>query len=333
MITSRASLPLLLALLVAGCGSTPSRVRFPDVKMDQVDQDRYVVAYQKDASGNFTIARSLAQVRSQRLPIEYTRSGILSQLEAHEHIWSAEAASLAHDKEDLGNLQFGGAVLGALGVVGKALDVGRAGAAVAGGAGVWDSRYKLEVQRNNYRQASEAAECARTRVESIQPAFFTAYYYQDSAKGGMLRFSKDFLSSAGGLDDEGFRRLSSVFRTINRSLVDMRRRLQAAQESVSLATPSSSEIVAAIQQKTAEQDVNTARAQGAAQSMVQAAGRGAPLGVGHQIMGLDDGQSLDALPIDDPIAQAAAAQINDATVKLALDLENDLATCVARLSK
>jgi hypothetical protein len=325
----------------------------PGVVKDATGEQRYIVAYEKDTNGHLTVARTLNQVRNERLPLEKTRTGVLAQLEAHEHIWGAQSSMLARNREDLGNLQFGGAVLGAVGVLAKSLDVGRVGAALAGSGAVWDSHYQLAVQKNNYRQAGEAARCARLKVDAIEPAFFDAYYYQSASKQGMLRFSQTLLTER-GIDETGFNRLANVFPTINRNLHDVRDRLQKAQEAVTLATPSSTDLVTALQQKNEESAPNTQRADNLTTQMTQ--GLVNKLLLNNRTLQPGDvanmskadldalqalvqkllttrGTSLDDLPLDAPEAQIVAAGVNSATVKKVLDLQTDLATCAALLSK
>jgi hypothetical protein len=361
--TNRMLLAVAFIAALSGCGSTPSRVKLPEVIPSAAGDDRYVVATTKDVLGNNITSQTLKDAKSQRLPLEVSRQGVLAQVEAHEQVWFQAGVDLAHRREDLGNSQFGGAALSAIGVIAKSIDVGRVGAAAAGGLGVWDSHYQLEVQRNNYKRASQAARCARLKVEAIQPVFFTSYYYGSGApdKMGMLRFSEELLEQ-NGLDGSGFDRLKNLYRHINTSLHDMRDALQSAQESVTLAAPSSSELVSALQQKADENEENKKRAaattqtmQGALQRLVASDSTLRALNK-NDISQLSPGEigkltagdiqalvdravaarvgtttALDSLPIDDPIAQAAASRVNSATLKQALDLKTDLDACVALL--
>jgi hypothetical protein len=220
----------------------PSQVVYPGVLPTKSTdpRDDYTVGGKKlsdpSVKGILPVARSFERVKA--------------QIDAHYATWTTAASDLSTGRDSLSNTKFGGAVVGALGAIVSKVDVTKLGAATAGGAGVWDSQYQLQVQAGNYRLAADAMRCIHTKVTKLPPAFWSATYDTSSGREGSMKLSIDEYKKFAKDDDDliaGYNRLQLLFETINASITVVRDRLQVKQESVTIATPSAEAIQNALQ--------------------------------------------------------------------------------------
>jgi hypothetical protein len=272
--------------------------------------------------------------------MEKTLRGVRAQVRAHKVLWDKEASGLAKGVDGLSNTQFAGAVIGAAGVLASSLDVGKGGAALAGGAGIWGDRYKLAVQAGNYRAGSNAMQCILKRINAIPEGFWEATYVDDEpAKNGMMRFKRAFYVNGGSGDQaaasRGYDTLQGLFLRIHETVSDVRSRLAEAQRSVKLTMPSGTEIAAALQTKQTDEKAKESQSdsmtKGAKQTVNSSPkGNALPQLPGFPSLSLQKrGLLLAPAPTEDKSDEAAykAIALDEETLKQALQLPQDLETC------
>lgn len=244
------------ALLLTGCGTTPSNVAMPygtppggNIKQDP---DRIRYKNKKDE----TIEPS-----PYVLPFEVTRGGVLAQMEAHIEVWGEQERVISHLNDNLGNGMFGGAIVSAGGALLSNLDITKIGAVIAGGGAVWGDHYKLTVQAENYRFGVQAMNCARVAVASIPANFWTTTYDES----GQMKISRTALvtaadassvANAGASVRDSLDILEGLFGTIHTTVQEIRRRLVSAQTSLKIAAANATDIQSALVSANQTQKVN-----------------------------------------------------------------------------
>ena len=251
----KAALLLILVGLVAGCGTMPSQVEFPTNAADGDSANPAEARYRvKD--------KLLSEYKEgdTTLVVERTYEGMMAQIKAHRVLWDNEARDLAKGVDVLGNTQFAGVTLGGIGALADSIGAATTGAAIAGGAGIWGNRYKLDVQAANYRTAAEAMQCIRTQIEKVPLGFWNAYYV-DGEYG--LRFDVGFFRRrTGGTAQgdearaitEGYDTLVSLHQKVHDAIESVRKKLFTAQMNTKLAMPSIEDISSALKRKQDNQD-------------------------------------------------------------------------------
>jgi len=283
---------------------------------------------------------TLNQATNTVLPVEKTYGGVLAQVRAHQVLWQKEADDLARGVDGLGNTQFAGAVLGAAGVLANSIDVGKAGAGIAGAAGVWGDRYKLSVQSSNYRLGANAMQCVFKRITAIPEGFWEATYVNDVAgEYGKMRFKRSFYVNAGSGDQaaasKGYDTLKGLFIKVYETVLEIRSRLGEAQRAVKLTSPSGTEIASALKVKQESEKTTETQSQ-SLKSGVATTVRNIPKGaalvrspgllsLGVQRLGL----LTTTAPSDEQADEAAwkALALDEETLQQALQLPQDLDTC------
>ncbi|WP_157979148.1 hypothetical protein [Rhodoferax ferrireducens] len=316
---------LLTAAILTGCGTTPSTVRLPTVVTTNSSADPNEARYRLGEKATDPL---LSQATGTVLPIEKTYGSVLAQVRAHQVLWQKESDELAKGVDGLNNTQFAGAVLGAIGVLANSIDVGKGGAAIAGGAGIWVDRYKLSVQSSNYRVGANAMQCVFKSITAIPEGFWEATYVDKiPAEYGKMRFNRSFYVASSkdqAAASKGFDALKGLFVKVHETILDIRSRLGDVQRSVKLTSPSGNEIAGALKAKldsgkTTEIQSNALK-DGAAK-MVASNATGAKL---NQL------RVLTTANVPDAEAKEAALNVlalDEETLQQALQLPLDLDTC------
>ncbi len=237
--------------ILTACGTTPSTIVLPYA----VAADENTDAPNRYHTGPKTDSPLLGAMQGTGLQLEKNIDGVVAQIRAHQVTWANEADRFAAGVDGLSNSQFAGAVVGAIGVLANSLDVGKVGAALAGGAGIWGDRYKLSVQAQNYRSASKAMQCMYKQVSAIPSGYWSAMF--DPSTGRVKTTSAQFLMLAAGQGAapvqanarQGIRSLNDTFTKIHTSVQEVRERLGDAQRKVALTSPSSGDIAMALKAK------------------------------------------------------------------------------------
>src|SRR5690606_12336522 len=88
-----------------------------------------------------------------------TLTGAKDTLYAYANTYTAKSEGLSEARYKADDTAFSGGVLGTIGGLTKSPQVALAGAAAAGGAGLYSQRYALQIQASNYLGAAQAMEC------------------------------------------------------------------------------------------------------------------------------------------------------------------------------
>lgn len=247
-ICKAAACAALITQLV-GCGTVPSTIAVPVTTppaTGTADEQRYKVSAAADA-------KSVATVGGRVLPLERSYEGVLAQVRAHQIVWQTEADNLADTVDRFGNTTFAGALIGGAGVLAKSTDVGRVGAAIAGGSGLWRDHYALATQAENYRLAADAAQCMYVAVYSLPKEFWDSMYDANGLpKVHSAYFVENVPDNLKQEAEDGYAKLATMFQRLHSSMHRVREKLAARQRTVTLATPSADEIAGALQKRTEE---------------------------------------------------------------------------------
>lgn len=325
-ILARASAAAALVMLAA-CGTAPSTIHLPRSQSvgawdsaaqkyaEDPDEAKYEVATTIGRSALSKLAHTTV------LPLEKTRGGALAQIKAHQVEWQRAADGLAASTDFTNNLGFAGAVIGAAGVIRDSLEIGRIGAGIAGGAGVWSDRYKLAVQADNYRRGAEAMQCMAVQITALPADFWSMTYHTSGGQMGEMKLPRGAFKPEGQNTPEevnqGYDKLQNLFTDIHNAVADVRKRLGTAQRKVSLASPSAAEIASAIRGSV---DAQTESENAGRKMNTLLAGNKGGKGGAQGFSGTE------RTAVD-------AAQISAETFAKALRLPQSLTTCVAILGQ
>lgn len=231
-----------LALLLVGCGTTPSTPVFPIYKDPVATTSRYEILAEKDG-----------RISSAPLPVALTRADALDQVQAHVRTWELEETQLSKTLDGFSNAQFGGVIVSALGAIASSVDVTKVGAAVAGGAGIWTDHYKLIVQRENYKLAKQAMACIQKEIELVEVRFWEVTYRTEAGLQGSMYLSRtevDWTGTPLATDVEknaAYDSLAGMFRSIHTSVQTIRGKLTDKQRGLNIAAPRPEDVKAALE--------------------------------------------------------------------------------------
>jgi hypothetical protein len=272
-------------VLVVGCATRPSVPIYPTAIAPTYGTSQETVSA---AEARYKVGDVQLSQYQRTLLLEKSYAGVLAQLRAHQAQWQSKAEEIDGNVDDNGNLQFGAAALGGLGILLGSPDVGKLGAGVAGGAGVYANHYQLTVQADNYRRAADAVQCMYKRIAALPESFWNSMYTAD----GEMKEDKEYYTSphhamAGSMAasaatkaanpasapqasadaqraakeqtateaaSQGYDTLAGLWFSIHDALLEIRKRLAASQRATRLAAPSSTEIATALQQKADNKD-------------------------------------------------------------------------------
>lgn len=228
----RSSLVLVLACaLLQACGTVPSMMARPKLQANSV-------AYEipEDAPGaSIPVARSATLVHN--------------QVKAFQSTWSKKAKELRGELSLADNLQFGSLVWSAYKAATLNLHDAKWGAAVAGGIGLFESKYQIEVQASDYGAAAAAMGCVQSKVDVVSDVVWTKAYDPDT--GLPILDSIDVFASQFGVDPDAAQTIADwatyrlIWNKINDRLNAIDARLSDQLDHIRIGMPSSDELMTA----------------------------------------------------------------------------------------
>lgn len=264
---------LALSIAIAGCGSLPNDVAGPTISYggDKPGvKARYVVNEISVVYGERTGGSSPI------LPVETSLLGIKSQISAMNAAYESRQRKLLNNVDTIGNLQFGGMIVSAIGIGISEIGTRNTGAGVAGLSNLWGNHYGVAVQANNYGIASQALKCVFSEVDGISDDFWNKAY----DNFGVFNFPKSFFKVDGMSETDAaaaYDALSKMYIGLHGNVVAIDNKLRSLQAAVVVPAVSVADIQAAAKGEAAAKatDIATDRLLKAAAptAVIQAVGK------------------------------------------------------------
>jgi len=221
---------VLVCALLQACGTAPSLMARPA----QVgDTPVYVIA--SGVAGAIPVARNASVVHN--------------QLKAFETTWRGQAKQLRFEISMADNLQFASLVWSTYKVATGHLHDAKWGAAVAGGVGLFESKYQLEVQASDYSGGAAAMLCLQSKVDNVSDVAWIKGYDQNTGAPAITSIGA-FAQQFGVNQDDAKTILDCntyrlIWNRVNDRLNQVDSRLSDQLDHIRIGIPSSDELSAA----------------------------------------------------------------------------------------
>ncbi len=183
------------------------------------------------------------------IPVAMNIDVLDTQLRAYAITWDNAETELRYELTGADSFEFAALVWSAYKIATGRMHDAKWGAAAAGGVGLFESKYQIQVQAVNYRNANVAIRCLYKNIHSLPSAFWNGVF---DPKTGEIAFSKSVLDSAiadlnvDGVDPKiGYSTLQDLWTTINSDIGEIDNRLRDQQRDLRIGIPSSQELTQA----------------------------------------------------------------------------------------